>query len=124
MSCAAGKEHYHILLKVLVRSVLGKELGKRSALEGSENVGHHALASEYLRNINAVHDCSQHTDLIGLYSVNGFAAPSSPEIAAADYDSNLGTCIYKLFNLQCYPSDSFLVKSGLLFSSKRFAAEL
>lgn len=60
----------------------------------------HAQCTENLRNINTVHHCTQHTDLIRLRTLNDLAAvASAPEIAAADDNRNLCSLICNLLHL-------------------------
>ena len=89
MSRSSRKENNHILGKVLVCPVLGKELCKRAALKRSKYVGHHSCTSENLRNINAVHDSGKHSYLISLGAIDILAAAASPEVASANYYSYL-----------------------------------
>ena len=94
MSGSSGKECHDSSGEILIRSVLGKQLGKGSALKRCQDIGHHAYGTENLGDINTVHDRSQHSDLVCLGTVNVLTGTSSPEIATTDNDTYLNTVIF------------------------------
>ena len=99
MSRTTCEEHYHTFGKIFICSVLGKQLGKGSALKRCQDIGHHAYGAENLGDINTVHDRSQHSDLVCLGTVNVLTGTSSPEIATTDNDTYLNTVIYQFLYL-------------------------
>ena len=123
MSRTTCEEHYHALCKIFVGSVLREQLGKGAALERSQDIGHHAYRAENLRDINTVHDRGQHTDLVSLCAVDILTGTSSPEITAADDNTDLDAVIYQFLYLQCHLSDGLLVESGLFLSCQCFTTE-
>ena len=66
MSRTTCEKYYLALLKIFIGSVLGKELGHSAYGKRRQNLSLHACASENLRNIDAVHHCSQHA-IDGVY---------------------------------------------------------
>ena len=122
MSCPACKEYHHTLFKILIRPVLGKQFGHGTALKGRKNLCHHACIPENLRNINAVHNSGQHTNLVRLCPVNGLTGTASPEITPANDDSNLYTGIYRELYLPGHFLHRVLVKPGLFRACKGLSA--
>ena len=94
MSGTACKEDYLALLKIAVGLIFREKLRYRAAYKRGQDLGLHACVAEDLRNINAIHDGSQHTDLVSLGSVDVLTGASSPEIAASGYDSHLDAAVH------------------------------
>ena len=84
---------------------------------------HHSYASEDLRYINTVHDRCQHSDLICLGTVDIFAGTSTPEITAADHNTNLYAVIDKLL-LPAVPHHVLLSHQNRSFLSPASASPL
>jgi len=122
MAGSAGIEGYHAFGEALVYQILGKKLSKRSAGEGSENLGLHTYRTENLRYINAVHNRSQHTDLVSLGPVDLLAGTASPEVASSDHDTNFQSIVNEFFYLTGNSGNSGLVKSRLFITGQCLAA--
>ena len=118
MACTTGKENYHIMCKILVCSVLREKLCHVAALKRSKNSCLHSDISENLRYINAVHNCSEHTNLVSLCAVDCLTCSASPEVSATDNNTYLCTFINNLFNLFCNLNDCSLIKAVVLITCK------
>ena len=79
--------------------------------------------AEDLGHVDAVHDRSEHSDLVCLGTVDRLAGTSSPEVSSADHDTDFHTAVHNLLYLFCDFRNGRFVKSRLFFSGKRFAAQ-
>ena len=118
MACTTCKENYHIMCKILVCSVLREKLCHVATFKRSENRCLHSNISENLRYINAVHNCSKHTNLVSLCAVDGLTRSASPEVSTTDNNTYLCTIINNLFNLFCNLNDCSLIKAVVLITCK------
>ena len=124
MTCSSGKEYDLSVSEGALYIILGKQLCESSDSKRCIYFRLHSVRSEYLRYINAVHDGSQHTYLVGLASVNVLACPAPPEIAAADHDAYLMSLLKKSPYLKCHSVADALVKTLPVLSCQRLTAQL
>ena len=122
MSGSSCKEYNLAFLKIAVCLILGKQFCYSAADKRCQNLCLHACIAEDFRNINAVHDGSQHTDLVCFGTLDRVAGTSSPEIASSDDNADLNACINGNFHLSGNLFDCIFVKTGFFRSGKCFTA--
>ena len=109
-------------MPVSVGLIFREKLRYRAAYKRGQELGLHACVAENLRNVNAVHDGSQHTDLVGLGTLDRVTGASSPEVASSDDDADLHACIDGNLHLSGNLFDCIFVKTGFFRSGKCFTA--
>ena len=123
MSGTAREEDHGPFLKFLIDQVLGEQMGKGTAYKRRSDHGPHAFRAEDFRYVNTVHDGGQHADLIGLDPVDLIAGTASPEIAAADDDTDIVACLNQLAHLARDHFYGIQIKSLSFGACQRFSAQ-
>ena len=99
MTGPACKKDDSALFKTADSAVSGKLFREGAAHKRSHDLGAEPCSPEDLRDIKAVHDSCQHSDLIRFDSVDLISRAAAPYIAPACHDTDLVSGIMKLFYL-------------------------
>ena len=99
MSGSACKERYFLFCETCICLIFGKQFCHSSTGKWGKDLSLHSYGTENLRYINAVHNRSQHTDLVSLGPVDLLAGTASPEVASSDHDTNFQSIVNEFFYL-------------------------
>ena len=102
MSCSSCKESHNTFFKILYCIIFREKLCKCTTSKWCIYLCFHSNMAEHIRNVDTVHYSCKHTNLICLGSFHVLAGSSSPEITAANNNSNLHPIINDLLYLLCY----------------------
>src|SRR5699024_4240387 len=83
----------------------------------------HSGSAESICNINTVHHCGKHSNLVCLCSLHTFTGSTSPEVSPADHNGYLQSFFRQDPDLTCHIAAGCFIKPCFLVSCKCLSAK-
>ena len=99
-------------------------LGYLAHLNGALHPDRHAELLERIGKGKGIHDCSEHTDMVGTGPIHIAAGAPSPEVAAADNEADLDAHFIEFLDCGADRTDGVEVKAVAFIAGEHLAAEL